>query len=610
MKTVLTFLCIFISGLSYSQISLVPFATGITGIVDIASAGDERIFLVQKSGIILIADSAGNLNPSPFLDIRGRVYSTTLEPGMLSLVFAPDFKQSGVFYVYYNQVNTHDNLISRFRLTANPDEADSTSEQIIINISTTTTHLGGDMAFGKDGFLYIGLGDGGGEGDPSNHAQDSTLLLGKFLRLDVSNTALAGYSVPPTNPFLGSTFPDEVWSVGFRNPWRWSFDRLTYDMWIGDVGQGSREEVDFAPSWDKGGKNYGWRCYEGNVTYNTVDCSASNLYTAPIYEYPHTSGCSVTGGFVCRGSSYHTLFGQYFYSDWCNTSIRRLIKHGSVISDSSYGSLGISSGPVCFGEDQWGDILVGASSNVYRLIDPGAHHVAWIWDEDTMHVCAQSTALLQTPAGPGFHYQWYRNGILTGTDTNQITATNSAAYFVIVQNANGLPQTSTTVYVLFEPLPNVSIAGLDSVYCLNDAPANFLVNPLGGQLKIDGVNQSVQEFDPGAYGIGFHFLEYSYTTSYGCTNSSLSSVRVDACLSVTNTELDKGVLYPNPAGDYLNMPESGEYLFFDQSGRILKLTTTKTNDKFSVYTKDLAPGIYFCRITSMKTVKTYKWVKE
>lgn len=610
MKIHLTWLAMLISGILSAQVQLVPVTTGLSNLVDIASSGDERIFLVQKNGLILISDSSGTLNPTPFLDIRSRVYSTTLEPGLLSLAFPPDFKQSGVFYVYYNQVNTNDNLISRFRISPNPDVADTSSEQIIINVSSTATHLGGDMAFGKDNFLYIGLGDGGGEGDPSNHAQDSTLFLGKFLRLDVSDLNLAGYHVPPTNPFHGSAYRDEIWSVGFRNPWRWSFDRLTYDKWIGDVGQGTREEVDFEPYWERGGKNYGWRCYEGTATYNTTDCAASALYTAPAHEYLHTSGCSVTGGYIYRGSSYHTLFGKYFYSDWCSPSLRRLIRTGTTFADSSYGNLGLSSGPLCFGEDQWGDILVGISTTMYRLIDPSAHHVAWIWDEDTMHVCAQTAAILQTPAGAGFHYQWFQNGTPFGNDTNVISTNSAADYYVIVQNASGLPQTSSTVHVSFEPVPVVSISGLDTVNCINDPVTNFLINPLGGQLRIDGIPQVIPQFNPAELGTGQHFVEYTYTTSYGCSGSALQTVRVDACLSVNTIPENEIQAYPVPAGDFLVVPMSGKIRIYDASGREIKTDAKQDEENQIVSVKNLVPGFYICTVQSEMTLMSFKWIKK
>ncbi|MFN8143787.1 MAG: PQQ-dependent sugar dehydrogenase [Bacteroidia bacterium] len=602
-------LCVFYQG--YSQLSLAPFASGITNLVDIASCGDQRIFLVQRSGVILIADSNGTMHSTPFLDIQSRVHATGLEPGLLSMTFAPDFKQSGVFYVYYTQINTYHNIITRFRVSADPDVADTSSEQIIIDVSTTTTHLGGDMAFGKDGYLYIGLGDGGGEGDPSNHAQDSTLLLGKFLRLDVSDVAHAGYTVPATNPFLGSAFRDEIWSVGFRNPWRWSFDRLTHDMWIGDVGQGVREEVDFEPSWNRGGKNYGWRCYEGTQTYNTSNCASASDYQQPVFEYPHGGACSVTGGFRYRGSSYSSIFGKYFFSDWCNTSIRTLVKNGSVVTDSSYGSMGISSGPVCFGEDQWGDLLVGTyNGTVYRLVDLSAHHVAWIWDEDSMHVCLQSNTVLQTPAGPGFHYQWYMDGVAVGNDTNILQVNTAANYSVDVQNAFGITESSTTVAVDFVTVPTVSIAGLDTVYCVAHAPVTVLPSPLGGVFKIDGVVQAIPQFDPAALGIGNHFVEYTYTTNYGCTNSTLMNVRVTACLNTGSIDPENKLVFPVPARDRLIIADAGEITCFDLSGRILTLPCIAESDKTTLDTRELSPGIYFCRIKKHGTTYIVKWIKE
>ncbi|HPD52857.1 MAG TPA: PQQ-dependent sugar dehydrogenase, partial [Bacteroidia bacterium] len=239
-------LCVLVSliGLtvpSMSQVTLTPFASGFTSPVDIKNCGDGRIFVLEQNGQINILDTAGNINPVPFLDIVGRVLYSG-EQGCLGLAFPPDFATSQVFYVNYTRRPDGDTRISRFHVSAtNPDSADANSEEILLTIHQPySNHNGGHIQFGKDGYLYIGMGDGGSGGDPENRAQNPDSLLGKMLRIavDPSNPT---YSIPPTNPFAGnpSLGAEEIWALGVRNPWRWSFDRATGDLWIGDVGQGT-----------------------------------------------------------------------------------------------------------------------------------------------------------------------------------------------------------------------------------------------------------------------------------------------------------------------------------------------------------------------------------
>lgn len=598
--------------ISKAQITYSLFASGLNYLSDIASCGDNRIFSVQKPGIISIFDSSGVQNPVPFMDISSRVNSTGLERGLLSLVFANDFLESGVFYVYYSPIGGNDSRISRFRISADPDLADTSSEQVIITIPQPVgSHYGGDMAFGKDGYLYIGLGDGGGEGDPDNHAQDTSLWLGKFLRIDVSDTSLAGYTIPPTNPFLLSPFPDEIWSVGFRNPWRWSFDRMTGDMWIGDVGQVSKEEIDFQPANSHGGENYGWRCYEGTLPYNASNCLPANNFVEPVSEYSHSSGCSVTGGFVYRGSSYHTMYGKYFYTDWCNAQLRGIIKHGSSFSDTTYLTTFIAGG-VTFGEDKWGDLLVGTytGGEIYRIYDPTAHHVAQIADSDTLQFCLPGPAILNTPPGYGFHYQWNFNGSSIGTDTSSLAVTQPGNYFVTVTNNAGLPQTSDTVFVDFVSAPTVSFINPDSVYCTNDPASGIIVSPIGGQLYIDGIQQASFVFDPSLYSPGLHLIEYTYTNSAGCTGSANQVVRIDACTGIDEQKENTSLLYPMPADNFITLNSIGSIRVFDLQGNRIEVKVTASNAESKIDVTNLQPGFYFCELRNGNKVVVKKFIKR
>ncbi|MEQ1745791.1 MAG: PQQ-dependent sugar dehydrogenase [Saprospiraceae bacterium] len=302
------------------KIELVSHATGFTRPVDIAHCGDSRLFVVEQRGYIWVLDSAGNRLPTPFLNIDPRVRSNGNEQGLLGLAFPPDFAQTGIFYLNYTRETDGDTRVSRFSLLpGNANEADPNSEEILLEVNQPyTNHNGGCLKFGPDGYLYVSLGDGGSGGDPQNNGQTKKSLLGKILRLDVSGTSPGlQYAIPSDNPFVNdTTFSPEIWSWGLRNPWRFSFDRQTGDMWIGDVGQVAREEIDFEPA-GAGGRNYGWRCYEGTSPYNTDGCQPSSAYTGPVFDYANPGlGRSVTGGFIYRGTQYADLQDFYLFADY------------------------------------------------------------------------------------------------------------------------------------------------------------------------------------------------------------------------------------------------------------------------------------------------------
>lgn len=304
-------------------LKLTPFASGFKRPVDIAHCGDNRLFVAEQTGYIWIVDSMGNKASEPFLDIRQKVFTAGgNEQGLLGIAFHPNYKQNGYFYVYYTKYNKGDTRVSRFtRDFANPEKADTASEKVILEQAQPyPNHNGGCIKFGpKDGYLYIGLGDGGSAGDPNNFGQNRKTFLGKILRIDVDaeNTP---YNIPTDNPFVQDTsYKSEIWALGMRNPWRFSFDRQTNDLWIADVGQGNREEIDFEPA-GNGGRNYGWRCYEGKIPYTTSGCPPDSTFEAPVFDYTHGggNGCSVTGGFVYRGSLYPAFYGNYLFADFCS----------------------------------------------------------------------------------------------------------------------------------------------------------------------------------------------------------------------------------------------------------------------------------------------------
>jgi len=318
------FCCLQFIAAAQPVIGFTPVITsGLTSPVDIANAGDgtNRLFIVQQNGIIKI-DSAGVLLSTPFLDVSSIVLYDGGERGLLSLAFHPGYATNRYFFIYYSDASGNV-TVAQYRTSAvNPDVADPASGKILINIPKPfTNHNGGKLNFGPDGNLYFGTGDGGSGGDPNNNAQNGHSLLGKMIRLNVDNFTTPPYfTVPASNPFVGSsTVYDSIYALGLRNPWRWSFDKLTGDMWIADVGQDLHEEVNFRTPANMSGVNYGWRCYEGLQAYNLSACGASPALNKvfPIFEYGHTadSGYVIAGGYVYRGAEFPALQGYYMCCD-------------------------------------------------------------------------------------------------------------------------------------------------------------------------------------------------------------------------------------------------------------------------------------------------------
>jgi glucose/arabinose dehydrogenase len=350
------------------SLALVPQTGGLVLPTHLAHAGDGsgRLFVLEQGGRIRILKH-GALLPTPFLDISDRV-SCCRERGLFSVAFPPGYASKGYFYVDYTDL-AGNTVVARYRLGAHADVADPASEQVVLRVSQPFgNHNGGQLAFGPDGLLYVGLGDGGDGGDPQNNAQNPGTLLGKILRIDVESAA-SPYAVPPSNPFVGTAGRrPEIWAQGLRNPWRFSFDRSTGDLYIGDVGQNAFEEIDFQPASSPGGENYGWRIMEGLHCFNPVSCSQFGL-TLPVTEYDHTQGCSVTGGLVYRGTTFPRLQGTYVYGDFCSGRLWGLrfdgtSWHNDVLLDTGRR---ISS----FGEDQVGSLYLAdyGSGQILKIVD-------------------------------------------------------------------------------------------------------------------------------------------------------------------------------------------------------------------------------------------------
>jgi glucose/arabinose dehydrogenase len=334
------------------------FATG-------SGDGSGRFFVVEQPGLIRVVDPNGTLASSPFLDLRSKV-SCCGERGLLGLAFSPHYAQDGRFFVDYTDT-AGDTVVAGFT-RHDADHADPASERVVLHIQQPyANHNGGMVAFGPDGDLYVGMGDGGSGGDPQNNGQNLGSLLGKLLRVDVSGDP---YAVPSSNPFVGrSGARPEVFDYGLRNPWRYSFDRQTGDLFIGDVGQDRFEEIDAVRAGTAGGLDFGWRIMEGDSCYNPTACTHKGL-TLPVYTYSHSFGCAVVGGYVYRGTTYPALKGAYLFSDDCSGRIWAMDAAAALRGPTSAKVL-LESGLTVssFGQDDAGELYVTdlSGGKVYHL---------------------------------------------------------------------------------------------------------------------------------------------------------------------------------------------------------------------------------------------------
>ncbi len=358
------------------HLGLTRVATGLSRPLLVTNAGDGsgRLFVVEQTGKIMIV-KAGKVLAAPFLDLSASV-SGGNEQGLLGLAFHPSYKSNGKLYVSYTDRNGT-SIIREYRVSAsNPDRVNGASGRTLLRLRQPyANHNGGNIAFGPDGDLYIGFGDGGSAGDPGNRAQNLGTLLGKLLRIDVNRrTGTLPYGIPSTNPFVGRSGLDQIWAYGLRNPWRWSFDRATGDLWIGDVGQDAWEEVDRAMA-SHGrnagrGLNFGWRVMEASHCYNPSAGCTQTGKTLPLTEYGHTAGrCSITGGFVYRGSRYPDLVGAYLFADYCSGEIW-YVDRGAARGTRPTLALDTNALVTSFGQDQAGELyLTDGNGSVYRVTD-------------------------------------------------------------------------------------------------------------------------------------------------------------------------------------------------------------------------------------------------
>ncbi|MCC6601536.1 MAG: PQQ-dependent sugar dehydrogenase [Crocinitomicaceae bacterium] len=449
------------------QVTLSIVQGGLTNPVGVYNAGDERLFILEQStGKIKIIDTLGTYM-GVFLNISSLI-STGRERGLLGLAFHPNYANNGFFYVNYTNVSGN-TVIARYSVSANPNVANSSSAQLLMTINQPfSNHNGGHISFGPDGYLYIGMGDGGSGGDPQAQAQNNNSLLGKMLRIDVNSGN--PYAIPPDNPFIGQAgYRPEIWATGLRNPWKFSFDIQNSDIWIGDVGQNAWEEIDREPAGGAGGMNWGWRCYEGNSPFNLSGCNAIGNYDFPIKVYSHGapySFCSITGGLVYRGSKFPGMVGHYFFSDYCNGGIYTLYPDGNGGYSESLTNSGIE-GIVAFGNNSSGQIYLSViSGEIYKIED----------------VCGTFNPVLTTfnghlSASAGVQYWWWKDGILiNGANTQEFVPASSGNYYATVNNGTCTRQTNSITWMVSAGIPGCTYPpaiNYDPMAIVDDGSCDF-----------------------------------------------------------------------------------------------------------------------------------------
>ncbi len=417
-----------------------PVTAGLSNPVDIVSApGDTRLYIAQQNGLIRIWNGTAL---STFANLGSLLTSPAGgEQGLLSVAFHPGYASNRYFFVWYTDVNGAVTLARYRRDVTNPDIADPASGQVLLRYAKPgspyfTNHNGGKLNFGPDGMLYVGTGDGGNGGDPYNNAQNGNSLMGKMLRLNVNSFATSApfYDIPADNPFLapGDGILDEIYAIGLRNPWRWSFDRSTGDMWIADVGQGAWEEVNWLAAGSTSGVNYGWRCYEANHVYGSGCSPAVTDTIAPIFEYSHnnaTGGYSITGGYVYRGAAYPELQGYYITTDYISTNLW-LIKPNASGGFDVKQQTGMPNNISSFGEANDGSLYAvrRSTGTLYKVIATGVVPVTISnftaraeqgYDLLTWNSSAQSATALYHIEYSRDGRSFYRAGTVQATNNNR-----------------------------------------------------------------------------------------------------------------------------------------------------------------------------------------------
>lgn len=432
------------------EVSVVEVASGLSQPTGIYDCGDGRHFVLEKdAGDIEILDE-NFAYVGKFLDLTGLI-STGGERGLLGMAFHPDYANNGYFYVNYTDTGGDTKVVRYSVDPGDPNLADPNSALEIIFIEQDySNHNGGHIAFGPDGYLYIGMGDGGSANDPQNRAQDGQSLLGKMLRIDVDNPANGeNYGIPADNPFIGNAdFLDEIWTYGLRNPWKFSFDSETGDLWIGDVGQNNYEEIILELADYPGGANYGWKCYEGfHVNPNIVPCDlAEEEVVFPLEEYLHGGVygfCSITGGVRYRGTEFPGLYGHYVFTDYCNGRLWSMYQDQQGVWQNGIIRNSPTFGIVMFYENPQGQLFYAHINNgaIYKIVeDCGA------WNPVASGNGEGSLVASANEGYEGVNYWWYLDGVeIPGANASMYIPVASGSYYCVVENSEGCSRTTNSI---------------------------------------------------------------------------------------------------------------------------------------------------------------------
>lgn len=611
-------------GLAQVELEFPVFAEGLNSPVSMAHAGDDRLFIVQRPGQISIVDAGGDVLPESFLNLQNRILSGS-ERGLLGLAFHPDYTENGYFFVNYTRTGDGATIVSRFSVSSeNPDKGDPDSELILLTIAQPfSNHNGGGLNFGADGYLYIGMGDGGSGGDPQNYSQNPLTMLGKMLRIDVDNGS--PYSIPEDNPFVGTdSHLDEIYALGLRNPWRFSFDTENGDLWIADVGQNAWEEINHQKGGTAGGQNYGWRCYEGFQEFNTNGCDDISAYTMPVAVYGRGDGCSVSGGVVYRGSSIPDLAGAYLYTDYCTDNIWTITidEEGNYSNEIITGS-GINNSTGIFAGADNELYIISIGGRVHKIVSSGGCNLEVSISTDGNGICEGESVQLEVTTNINNPTVFlFFNGSVIEEGGLVFELTQAGEYFVRIEG-EGCHIDSEPVNIIEKELSNATFADLPSDISENEDPITLVPQIEGGLFSGPGVIGN--SFDPSVAGIGIHTITYTLTEEDKCENQYSREIEVlmSTASHSVNTEDITIIIKPNPVtGSVLQIDfSSGETRNFnmeiiDLNGKIVRkypafyYTAGSGIRTFELEIGSVPSGVYMIKLANGTYQHTERFVRK
>ena len=599
-------ICFFVA--AQPKIDVVLVAEGFEEPVDITHAGDERLFIVERLGKIKILYP--DTSVATFLDLTNIVGATGGEQGLLGLAFHPNYASNGYFYVNYTDF-AGDTHISRFtRSLGDPEKADSTSEMNLLFMDQpASNHNGGDLNFGPDGYLYIFMGDGGGAGH--NRSQDITdNKLGKILRIDVDGGS--PYAIPADNPYVGIDGDDEIWAIGLRNPWRSNFDRLTGDLWIGDVGADSWEEIDFIANDTTEFMNFGWKCYEGNMLREGTLCDTIVPdFDFPVFVYPHdinTGGFAITGGFVYRGSAFPALYGKYIFCDYISGNFWTLSPDGFGGYEATFYDYVIDH-ITSFGENIDGEIFacINDNGNIYQVVDACQNFAATssITHANAATINNGAIDITVSNGTAPYTFLWSNgattqdiSGLSAGTYTVDITDNIGCAITIVAEvenlcsEATGIVSTpsATSVFINWD---DVGATGYRVLYKpVGPGPFSQINTPVSA-INISGLNPStpytfkIRNKCPGAPG--------SFTANGNFVTLPLK-------IDLINEDIH---VFPNPGNDVITIANAIEptiLSIYSYNGELVG--TYQINGESTINISHLSNGIYQFYFQDLAIAKT------